>query len=472
MVTRDRRPFVQVAIRHFLRQDYAPRKLLIVDDGADPVGDLVPDDPHIRYVRLPRPLPLGRKRNLAAEQSSGELIAHWDDDDWYAPDRLSAQVAGMQSSGLELSGSPEITYFSPSSERAWRYAPQSAEPWLSGNTLLYTREHWRRHPFADVSKGEDGLLARAVHGRAHHPDPRLVLGIAHGGNLSPKLTTDAGWLPVATEPWRQRLGPDAATYAEIARLHAPAHSGPLVSCITPTANRRVFLQQSIRYFLRQDYSPRELVIVDDGDDAVGDVVPRDPRIRYIRLDTRRSIGMKRNIACRAARGDVLVQWDDDDWYGQDRLSHQVGEIAAGRADMTGLDQGLILNVPDMGFWACRNELHSRMFSRSQAITGGTIAFKREAWARSGGYPDSSLAEDADLLRAVTKVGARVLRLPNAGTFVYVRHGRNTWDFETGSFGGREGWRLVGPPVFMPAADMDFYRGLGRNQIPSSIVSAR
>src|SRR5260370_37407394 len=143
--------------------------------------------------------------------------------------------------------------------------------------------------------------------------------------------------------------------------------------------------------------------------------------------------MKRNIEWRAASGDVLVQWEDDDWYGQDRLSHPVGEIAAGRAAVTGLDQGLILNVPDMGFWACRNELHSRMFSRSQAITGGTIAFKREAWARSGGYPDSSLAGDADLLRAVTKVGARVLRLPNAGTFVYVRRGRNTWDFETGSF---------------------------------------
>jgi hypothetical protein len=323
-----------------------------------------------------------------------------------------------------------------------------------------------------VSKGEDGLLARSVHGRAHHADPHLVLGIAHGGNLSPKLTSDGGWEPVATEPWRQRLGRDVSTYAEIARLHAPAQSGPMVSCIMPTANRRVFIQQSIRYFFRQDYSPRELVIVDDGHDAIGELVPPDPRIRYIRLDTRRSIGMKRNIGCRAARGDVLVQWDDDDWHGRDRLSHQVAEIGAGRADMTGLDQGLILNVPDMGFWACRNELHSRMFSRSQAITGGTLAFKREAWARSGGYPDSSLAEDADLLLAVTKVGARVVRLPNAGTFVYVRHGRNTWDFETGSFGGREGWRLVGPPAFMPAADIDFYRDLGRNQIPSAVVSAR
>jgi hypothetical protein len=33
------------------------------------------------------------------------------------------------------------------------------------------------------------------------------------------------------------------------------------------------------------------------------------------LDERSTIGYKRNVACQVARGDIVVQWDDDDWYG-------------------------------------------------------------------------------------------------------------------------------------------------------------
>jgi|SRR5271165_6786020 len=46
----------------------------------------------------------------------------------------------------------------------------------------------------------------------------------------------------------------------------------LASCIMPTANRRRFVPQAIRYFLAQDYPSKEPIIVDDGDEAVGDLV--------------------------------------------------------------------------------------------------------------------------------------------------------------------------------------------------------
>ena len=472
MLTRDRRPFVPIAIRHFQRQDYPARELLILDDGNDPVGDLVPPDPHIRYVRLPTPLPLGRKRNRAAELSHGTLIAHWDDDDWYSPERLSVQVSGLLASEHDLSGSREITYYAPSSRRAWRYRAPVGEPWLSGNTLLYTAGHWGRHPFADVPMGEDRLFARSVHGRAHNPPADLVLGIAHRGNLTPKVTSDPRWEPVDAEPWQRRLGLDGDHYAVIDREQGSASRQPLVTCVMPTANRRRFVSQSIAYFLGQDYSPRELVMVDDGADPVRDLVPEDPRIRYLRLHTRTSIGMKRNIGCGEARGEIIAQWDDDDWHGADRISHQVADIVRNQADVTGLDHGLILATDKMQFWSCRNDLHSRMFAGTQGITGPTLVYRRDVWKRSAGYPDWSLAEDVGFLREVTKTGARVHRLPNAGTYIYVRHGMNTWDFETGAFAGREGWRPVAPPRFLPAADMEFYQNLSHAQMPSALVSAR
>jgi len=44
---------------------------------------------------------------------------------------------------------------------------------------------------------------------------------------------------------------------------------PLVSCIMPTTGRPRWAQQAIRYFSRQDYPNRELVILDGGNVALG-----------------------------------------------------------------------------------------------------------------------------------------------------------------------------------------------------------
>src|SRR5262249_35755349 len=98
---------------------------------------------------------------------------------------------------------------------------------------------------------------------------------------------------------------------------------PLVSCIMPTHNRRAFVPRAIQQFLAQDYAHRELVIVDDGPDMVADIIPADPRIRYVRFERRMTLGAKRNTACQLAHGEVIVHWDDDDWIASWRLSYQV-----------------------------------------------------------------------------------------------------------------------------------------------------
>jgi glycosyltransferase involved in cell wall biosynthesis len=81
-----------------------------------------------------------------------------------------------------------------------------------------------------------------------------------------------------------------------------ASSEQLISCIMPTRNRRNFVAQSISYFLRQDYPFKELIILDDGEDAVGDLLPDDERIRYVHLNQGLSLGAKRNLGCELSRG--------------------------------------------------------------------------------------------------------------------------------------------------------------------------
>src|SRR5206468_13041894 len=130
------------SIKCFLAQDYADRELLIVDDGTDPVGDLVPDDPRIRYHRRECRLSIGRKRNLACELARGDLIAHCDDDDWYPSWRLSCQVSALASVDAEISGTSQLYYLDSAAQKAFRYACADRRPWVAGNTFLYRKSFW------------------------------------------------------------------------------------------------------------------------------------------------------------------------------------------------------------------------------------------------------------------------------------------------------------------------------------------
>lgn len=45
---------------------------------------------------------------------------------------------------------------------------------------------------------------------------------------------------------------------------------PLISCVLPTYNRRRFIPLAPQCFLSQDYPDKELLLLDDGTDPVGE----------------------------------------------------------------------------------------------------------------------------------------------------------------------------------------------------------
>ena len=97
----------------------------------------------------------------------------------------------------------------------------------------------------------------------------------------------------------------------------------LISCIMPTYNRREFVPNAIQYFLRQNYENKELMIIDDGEDAVKDLVPRASNIRYFRLDHKIRLAAKLNLGCDYAKGDIIANRGDYGWYASHRLSYQM-----------------------------------------------------------------------------------------------------------------------------------------------------
>jgi glycosyltransferase involved in cell wall biosynthesis len=96
---------------------------------------------------------------------------------------------------------------------------------------------------------------------------------------------------------------------------------PFVSVVTPTYNRRRFIPHLIACFKHQIYPKdrMEWIVLDDGSDPVGDLF-KDVPVRYIREETKQTIGAKRNRLNREAKGSIIVAMDDDDYYPPERVS--------------------------------------------------------------------------------------------------------------------------------------------------------
>lgn len=457
MPTHNRRSFVPQAIRCFLRQDYSNLELLVVDDGTDEVLDCVPENERIRYLRLDHKLTIGAKRNFACEQARGEFIVHWDDDDWYPANRVRAQINALVERGADLCGTSRLYYYDVSTDQAWEYRyPNSNAPWVAGNTLAYRKSFWARNKFPDIQIGEDSRFVWSGAGKSicDLADSTLCVATAHQENTSRKDTRGSYWHSQSRDVLYALLGDDIYFY----RTAKPAAqtSYPLVSCIMPTFNRRPYVPQALQSFLHQDYPNRELIVVDDGNDAIEDLTHELPNVRYFRMPARKSIGAKRNFACQQAGGDIIAHWDDDDWYSPDRLRYQVEPLRAGVADLTGLETAFVLDLPAGEFWTTNPQLHQRLFVGN--VHGGTLVYRKELLARGLRYPETNLAEDAWLLHRAVRQGQRLLRLANPGVFVYVRHGTNAWrEFAPGQFIDPSGWERIPAPPHFPAAALAFYQ---------------
>lgn len=220
MPTRNRRSFVPQSIWYFLRQDYPHKELIILDDGEDSVADLIPADDRIRYRRLDRKLTLGAKRNLGCELSRGDLIAHWDDDDWMAPHRLSRQVDELTRHGAQVCGLRDLLHYRPEAGEAWLYQSLPGQrPAVVGGTLLYRRSVWSNSPFAEINIGEDldFIWRQPADSITPLTDFSIYVALIHAGNTSAKRLADPRWQRRPLDDVSQLLRHDRDFYIGLRR---------------------------------------------------------------------------------------------------------------------------------------------------------------------------------------------------------------------------------------------------------------
>ncbi len=201
--------------------------------------------------------------------------------------------------------------------------------------------------------------------------------------------------------------------SDAARKLAQGKLKPLVSALLITKERPGLAMRAVRCFLRQDYFPKELIVIDEGDDRFYLELKKinSPEIKYFRNEKATSLGALRNRAITLANGEYVCQWDDDDLYHPQKISYQLSACQSCDADACFL---------------LREILYSRK-PLALAISGsrlweGTMLARKSALSR---YPRMRRGEDYWAVHRLAK-RKRVVILDFPELYIYTYHGDNTW----------------------------------------------
>ena len=115
---------------------------------------------------------------------------------------------------------------------------------------------------------------------------------------------------------------------------------PLVVCICPTYNRRLFLPKLIHLFNSQTYPKNrlKLIILDDSDESNEDLIINNENINYIYKKEKMTLGKKRNMLNTLAldmEADYIACLDDDDYYPPEKISYTIRMMIAHKSIISG-----------------------------------------------------------------------------------------------------------------------------------------
>lgn len=140
--TFNRRPFIPFMIKCFEHQTYPKDKMewIIVDDGFDPICDLVAHLPYVKYYRYETKMTLGKKRNVMNSKASGSMLVYMDDDDYYPPERVMHAVETLLANPKALcAGTSEMHVYFKHIQKMYQFGPYAPNH-STAATFAFRRE--------------------------------------------------------------------------------------------------------------------------------------------------------------------------------------------------------------------------------------------------------------------------------------------------------------------------------------------
>lgn len=201
-----------------------------------------------------------------------------------------------------------------------------------------------------------------------------------------------------------------------------------VSLLTPTFNRRPFIPSLIQCIRELDYPTykMEWIIIDDGTDSVEDLfkdkdLNKDktiPRIRYYRYKEKMTLGKKRNLLNKLARGDILVCIDDDDYYPPERVKHAVYKLNS--------DPKILCGASSMVYCWFNEEQSMYIFGPYGKYhgTANTFAYKREFLNQTRYNDNECVSEESYFLKGFK---IPIIQFDPLKTVIQIAHNQNSFD---------------------------------------------
>lgn len=190
---------------------------------------------------------------------------------------------------------------------------------------------------------------------------------------------------------------------------------PLLSCVLATKDRPGFLARAIEYFQWQTLTDSELIVVDDGAESCESLVPRSPRIKYLRLEQETLLGTKLNLGVEAGSGEIIQKLDDDDYYHPSFLEVMTSTLLeSGRRDVIAAVERLLVLVSATG---------DLVDAGDGWFAGGTYCFFRDAWKQSP-FQDVPRRVDVCFLEDHPDLARLPVSVPEL--YILVRHDNHTW----------------------------------------------
>ena len=197
----------------------------------------------------------------------------------------------------------------------------------------------------------------------------------------------------------------------------------LISCICITKNNPFLLTRAIACFKAQTYSNKELLVVYESDNKdVQQVIiaesNNDFSIQFIERPVlpKSSLGALKNNAIAISKGEYFCQWDDDDWYGADRLQIQMEAIIKSAAP-----------ICFFGHWIFYDAISEIAYLSFRRNWEGSILCKKSIVTDEVKYALLPKLEDTPFVNKISEMYA-IAQVVKPSSYIYVYHGNNTWGF--------------------------------------------
>lgn len=234
LTTKDRRIFARQAMGYILAQNYPRLEMVVIDSGKKRLSD-VPPNTWIEWFSRGRTTPVyhcdpgqeitvGESRNVGARIGRGQIIAHFDDDDFYGIGRIASQVETLRL-GADVCAADRCYELDLQTRKAYPHNSCVNPRFFSGGTSAYWRATWERVQHRDITMGEDGDFYFDCQNAGLKVAPWAEMAfycyIRHrsNGSLGEVRKSEID----STDIVRQMMGKNWAFYADLADL-APTRS--------------------------------------------------------------------------------------------------------------------------------------------------------------------------------------------------------------------------------------------------------